>query len=144
MRKLITLFISAIIMSCNQKKSQDDFCLKNIEYINQREKLTPSIVKIQIEDVNRSLEKRMLLGKLKNVILYAVKETDRKFLYLTSFGTGKQFKIENSIITLPIITTLFEKDLGNTLSNQEINKRITGDVGLVIDRDTIIIKQCYK
>ena len=144
MRKLITLFISAIIMSCNQKKSQDDFCLKNIEYINQREKLTPSIVKIQIEDVNRSLEKRMLLGKLKNVILYAVKETDRKFLYLTSFGTGKQFKIENSIITLPIITTLFEKDLGNTLSNQEINKRITGDVGLVFDRDTIIIKQCYK
>jgi hypothetical protein len=45
---------------------------------------------------------------------------------------------------LPIITTLFEKDLGNTLSNQEINKKITGNVGLVFDRDTIIIKQCCK
>ena len=131
-------------LSCNQKKSQDNFCLKNIEYINQREKLIPSIVKIQIEDVNRFLEKKMLKGKLKNVILYSINETDRKFLYLTSFRTGKQFKIENSIITLPIITTLFEKDLGNTLSNQEIQKRITGDVGLVFDRDTIIIKQCVK
>lgn len=144
MRKLIILFIVAIVMSCNKKKSQDIFCLKKIEYINQREKIIPSIVKIQIEDVNRFLEKRMLLGELKNVILYSVKENDRKFLYLTSFGTGKQFKIENSMITLPIITTLFEKDLGNTLSNQEIQKRITGDVGLVFDRDTIIIKQCGK
>ena len=86
----------------------------------------------------------MLSGKLKNVILYSVKENDRKFLYLTSFGTGKQFKIENTIITLPIITTLFEKDLGNTLTNQEIQKRIIGDVGLVFDRDTIIIKKCDK
>ena len=49
------------------------------------------MVKIQIEDVNRFLEKKVLSGKLKNVILYFVKENDRKFLYLTSFGTGKQF-----------------------------------------------------
>ncbi|HQZ25318.1 MAG TPA: hypothetical protein PLD18_08465 [Flavobacterium sp.] len=144
MRKFIILFIVAIVMSCNQKKSQDIFCLKKIEYINQREKIIPSIVEIQIEDVNRFLEKKILSGKLKNVILYSLKETDRNFLYLTPFGTGKQFKIENSIITLPIITTLFEKDLGNTLSNQEINKRINGDVGLVFDRDTIIIKQCNE
>jgi hypothetical protein len=86
----------------------------------------------------------MLSGKLKNVILYSVKENDRKFLHLIPFGTGKQFKLENSIITLPIITTLFEKDLGNTLTNQEIQKRIIGDVGLVFDRDTIIIKKCDK
>jgi hypothetical protein len=144
MRKFIILFIVAIVMSCNQKKSQDIFCLKKIEYINQREKLIPSIVEIQIEDVNRFLEKKMLSGKLKNVILYSLKETDRKFLHLIPFGTGKQFKIENSIITLPITTTLFEKELGNTLSNKEIQKRITGDVGLVFDRDTIIIKQCDK
>ena len=41
---------------------------------------------------------------------------------------------------MAIITILFEKNLGNTLSNQEIQKRIAGDVGLVLDRDTIKIK----
>jgi hypothetical protein len=145
MRKLIILFIVAIVMSCNQKKSHNNFCLKNIEYINQREKLIPSIVNIQIEDNDGFLIKKIVSGKLKTVFLCPVKKKERKFFYLMSYDTGKQFKVENNIIILPIlIATYFEDELKIKLSNQEIGKRITGDVGLVFERDTIIIKKCDK
>jgi hypothetical protein len=141
MKKLI-LILLITLSSCNQNKTHDGFCLKKIEYINQRKKLIPSIVKIQIEDVDGYLAKKIQLGKLKNVILYSVKKNERRFFYLTSFDTGKQYKIENEIIIIPIITTLFEEDLGVKLSEKEIERKIIGDIGLIFDKDTIRIKRC--
>jgi hypothetical protein len=140
--KKFGILILAFIFSCNQYKSNDSFCLKKIEYVNQRQKLIASIVKIQIEDSNDVLKEKMMQGKLKDVILYSIEKDDRKFFYLTPFGTGKQFKIENGVIILPIITTLFENDLGNKLSNKEIQQKLNGKVGLVFGKDTIVIKKC--
>lgn len=141
MRKLIILLL-IIFNCCGQKESQNNFCLKKIEYVNQRESLISSIVKIEIKDKSGALSKKLSSGNLKNVILYSVRDSDRKFFYLSSFATGKQFKIENDVIILPLITTLFEKDLGSNLSNQEIQKKINGDVGLIFDKDTIRVKKC--
>ena len=141
MRKLGVLLL-IIFNCCGRKESQNNFCLKRIQYIDQRESLISSIVKIEIKDMNGVLSKKISTGNLKNVILYSVKDGDTKFFYLTSFPTGKQFKIENDIIILPLITTLFEKDLGSNLSNKEIQKKINGDVGLIFDKDTVRIKKC--
>ncbi|MFQ6602328.1 hypothetical protein [Flavobacterium sp. C3NV] len=143
MKKTLIL-IALIVFSCKYYKSDDNFCLKKIAYVNQRLKLIHSIIEIQIEDSNGILEKKLMSGKLKNVILYSVKESDRKYYYLTPFGTGKQFKIQNNLIIIPLITTLFEDDLGNKLSDAEIQEKIKGDVGLTFDKDTIIIKGCLS
>ncbi|WP_264531884.1 hypothetical protein [Flavobacterium sp. N502540] len=142
MKKLIIAII-ILSISCGQKKSSENFCIKKIEYVDQRQKLIPSIVKIQIEDLNGTLKQKVMTGQLKNIILYSIKKNDRKYFYLTSFASGKQFKIiDEKLISLPIITTLFENDLGNKLSNQEIQKKLDGEVGLVFNKDTIIIKKC--
>lgn len=145
MKKLIFLLVVYICFSCNQKKNYNQFCLKKIEYINQRKQLIPSIVEIRIEDNDGFLIKKIASGKLKNGFLYSVKKEERKFFYLMSFNTGKQYRVENNIIILPIlIATFFEDELKIKLSNQEIEKRITGDVGLVFTSDTILVKKCSE
>ncbi|RUT71281.1 hypothetical protein D0817_05210 [Flavobacterium cupreum] len=142
MKKNIILIFIIFIFSCKNYKSYDKYCIKKIEFINQSRNLIPSIVKIQIEDSNDSLKNLLALGKLKKVILYSVKANDRDFFYLAPFGTGKQFNIEGEVINLSLMTTLYEKEFGNRLSDIEIEKKVNGDIGLVVDKDTIVIKKC--
>ncbi|QSB25624.1 hypothetical protein [Flavobacterium sp. CLA17] len=142
MKKNIILIFIIFIFSCKHYKSYDKYCIKKIDFINQSRNLIPSIVKIQIEDSNDSLKNLLALGKFKKVILYSVKANDRDFFHLAPFGTGKQFSIEGEVINLSLMTTLYEKEFGNRLSDIEIEEKVNGDIGLVIDKDTIVIKKC--
>ena len=61
MRKLGVLLL-IIFNCCGRKESQNNFCLKRIQYIDQRESLISSIVKIEIKDMNGVLSKKDING----------------------------------------------------------------------------------
>lgn len=57
-------------------------------------------------------------------------------------GASETLALAGEVINLSLMTTLYEKEFGNRLSDIEIEKKVNGDIGLVVDKDTIVIKKC--
>lgn len=126
-----------LCISCNSKLKQEKFCLKKIWYHSQKEMLVPSVIKIKIEDNNDIISKKIKSGKLTNIILYSIKKEDRVF-----FSKWDKFKKDKNSITIEVITSFFDSERTHKWTSKEIEKAIRGDVGLVFDKDTIVIKNC--
>lgn len=136
------IFILLLCISCNTKSKQDNFFVKKICYRSQKERLIPSVIEIKIEDDKGIIFKKVESGKLKNIILYSIKEEDRYFFNIVPFGVGNQFKKEDNLITFYVFTSFFDTERKPKLTRKEIEKAITGDVGLIYDKDTIVVKNC--
>jgi hypothetical protein len=140
MKKIFIL--SLLCISCNTKSKQDNFCVKKIWYHSQKERLIPSVIEIKIEDDKGIIFKKVESGKLKNIILYSIKKEDRYFFNIEPFGVGNQFKKEDNLITFYVFTSFFDTERKPKLTPKEIEKAITGDVGLIFDKDIIVVKSC--
>ena len=131
------LILMLLCISCNTKSKQEKFCLQKIWYHSQKGVLAPSIIKIKIGDNNDVISKKIESGKLTNIILYSIKKEDRGF-----FLKWDKFKKDKNSTTIEVITSFFDSERIHKWTTKEIEKAITGDVGLVFDKDTVVIKKC--
>lgn len=138
-----------LCLSCNVEQKKQNYCLKKAEYFPLTKMLVPeSSIKLYIEDKDGILQKKVNLETAKNILFYSVKEKDRNNFHLIT-PQIKSFKIENGIITIPVLTAYFRPNIyidgirrKNEWSSEQIKKVIEGDVGIIFDNDTILIKNC--
>jgi len=138
---LIFLFIS-----CNVK---ENYCLKKAEYFSLSKMLVPeSAIKLYIQDKDSVLQKRVNLETAKKILFYSVKEKDRNQFHLVT-PQIKSFQINNGIITISVLTAYFRPNIyidgvrkKNKWTHEQIKKVIENDIGIIFDKDTILIKNC--
>ena len=140
-------FLIFLLFSCNSKSSKPDkfdpqlICIKQITYNGLKNSFgTPSVrVKIKIEDP--TVLKKINSNDLKNIVLFSITKEDRKYFRLDDYRpyVKKDSLFEFRILTGFFIDVPFNK---HKWTNQEIQKAINGDVGLVFDTDTVRVKKC--
>lgn len=134
-----------VCISCNTKKTQSDLCINKMTYTSQKKLLVPSIIEIKISGDDGQILKKIENNELENVILFSIKEEYRNY-----FNVLKSFKKDKNPITVTLITGFFdakrsfktEDDWNHNWKQKEIEKAISGDIGLVFGKDTIKIKMC--
>ncbi|WP_433780691.1 hypothetical protein [Flavobacterium anhuiense] len=148
MRKLIFLFL-LVCLSCNKSQFKKSYCLKKAEYFAQLDMLVPeSAIKLYIEDKDSVLQKKVNLEKTEKILFYKIKEKDRNLFHLVK-PEIKSFKIESGIITIPVLTAYFRPDIyingvrsKNIWTSAQIQEVIGDEIGLIIEKDTILIRRC--
>ncbi|GEM_PF-1375576 len=141
---LIFLFIS-----CYLKEKKENYCLKKAEYFPLSKMLVPeSAIKLYIQDRDSVLQKRVNLETAKKILFYSVKEKDRNQFHLVT-PQIKSFQINNGIITISVLTAYFRPNIyidgvrqKNKWTHEQIKKVIENDIGIIFDKDTILIKNC--
>jgi hypothetical protein len=139
-----------LCISCNVKSKKEDSCITKIEYISQLDMLVPeSSINVYIEDKEGILQVKFAFKELRSVIMYSIKEEDRQYFH--SYPDLIPSKTEKDIVTLTILTFYFHPDAfihgvrkENKWTPEQIQKAIEGDIGLVFDKDTIMVKMCQK
>jgi hypothetical protein len=142
MKKLLCLFIF-LFLSCNESPKSKNYCVKKISYVNQKQKLIPSIIQIEIEDSEKSILKNIEMGKLTNVFLYSLKKEDRYYFhYIDEMKIKGKPNTDRELIKLALITGYFDSEIYQKWTKKEIEKILKTDIGLVIGKDTLRLKKC--
>lgn len=147
--KYLIYLMFFLCLSCSIKEKKKNYCLKKAEYFPLLKMLVPeSAIKLYIEDKDSVLQKKVNLEKANKILFYSVKEKDRKEFHLVT-PQIKSFKIENGVITVSVLTSYFRPNIyidgirsKNKWSPEQIKKVIENDIGLIFDKDTILIKNC--
>ncbi|MBS7230356.1 hypothetical protein KHA90_04910 [Flavobacterium psychroterrae] len=149
MRKCIILIL--LCLSCNLKNEKEEPCVKKMEYFALLNMLIPeSAIVVHVEDKDEFLQKKLSFKKLKEVILYSIKEEDRRY-FRVAIPESILDKVEHNTIIFTISTNYFRPDIliddvrrENKWTPEQIQKAIEGDIGFVFEKDTIRVKMCGK
>lgn len=139
---IIIILIIITLFGCQEYKK---ICLNKIEYISQKESLVPSVININTTINDYDLQKKIDNNQLKRVFFYSIKKEFRDY-----FVFFKTIKKEDGIYDFKILTSFFDanrsfnnyKTERNKWKKEEIEKILNGDVGLIFENDTIILKNC--
>lgn len=143
-------FLSIILcIACSKVKPKKNYCLKKAEYFSNLDLLVPeSSILLYIYDQDSLLQKKVNLENVRKIIFFAVKEEHRKIFHLVT-PRIKSFKIEKSVVIVPVLTTYFRPDVfidgvrsKNKWSSKQIQEIIENDIGLVFEKDTVVVKKC--
>jgi len=142
MKKLLCLLIF-FFLSCNESPKSKNYCIKRISYVNQKRRLVPSIIQIEIKDSEKLILKNIEQGKLTNVFLYSLKKEDRYYFhYFDEMRIKGKPKTDKESIILTLITGYFDSEIYHKWTKGEIEKILKTDIGLVIGKDTLRLKKC--
>ncbi|MDN3675294.1 hypothetical protein QWY99_19870 [Flavobacterium branchiarum] len=149
MKKYIILAL--LCLSCNVKSKKDEPCVQKMEYFPLLDMLVPeSAIVVYVDDKEGYLQKKISFKKLKEVILYSIKEEDRRYFRI-AIPESILDKVEDNTIIFSISTNYFRPDIliddvrrENKWTPEQIQKAIEGDIGFVFKKDTIRVKMCQK
>jgi hypothetical protein len=148
MKKVLFIFISVFIISCNpNKKVKPIVCIGLIQYYEppSRNMNQPSIlINIKVED--SSVCKKLEGGQLNGLVIYSIKKEDRNRFF---YNTGKLPIKKGNNYSFVLWTSYFSPNISDIENNKrrewesdDIIKALSGDVGLIFDKDTILATSC--
>ncbi|OHT44995.1 hypothetical protein [Flavobacterium tructae] len=135
------LLISLLVLSCNTNKTAQPIdCIENIEYTEFSNENQPTVIlDIKINDL--STIKKLENKKLREFIIYSIKKEDRNYFFYEVWKTP--IRKENTFSFI-IRTNYFSQNISDKekriWNKDNITKALSGDVGLIFDKDTIHVK----
>ncbi|WP_264544535.1 MULTISPECIES: hypothetical protein [Flavobacterium] len=104
-----------------------------------------SVININTTINDYELQKKIDNNQLKRVFFYSIKKEFRDY-----FVFFKTIKKEDGLYDFKILTSFFDANRSfnnykiehRKWSKEEIEKTIKGDIGLIFENDTIILKDC--
>jgi hypothetical protein len=139
--KHIFFLIVYLFLSCNESAKSEIYYLKKVSFIDQKQQLIPSLIRIEFTDPKKVLLKSIEEGKLKNVFLYSISKEDRNYFhYLNETKIKLKHKTNKDQIILTLETSYFDSERNHKWKKSEIEKILETDIGLVIEKDTVRLK----
>lgn len=142
MKKMLFLFL--FIVSCNTNKTtQPIACIEKVEYIDlDYEKQPVAIINIKVND--SSIIKKLENKELKAFRIYSIKKEDRNYF---SYESWKAPIRKGNVFSFLIRTSYFSQNISDKEKKEpriwnedNITKALSGDVGLIFDKDSVHIK----
>ncbi len=139
MRNLVFLVSVLLLFSCSKKNNLEQICIKSLSYESRKYELIPDLIRINIEDKNHQLVKRLSMYKeVDKVTFYSLPLSDREYFLGGSIITSKDS------ITIQATTSFFNSERGRKkwTSKEVENLLLKDSIGLIFNKDTLIVKRC--
>lgn len=127
-----------IIFGCSDTKTGNIPCINSITYTSRKLQLISDLVEVNIIDKENIILKKMNSTSDYEIIFYCLPEEDRQYFIPENHILNKGF------ITLQIRTGFFNSERGRKVwKSKEVEDLLLRDsIGVVVGKDTIIIKKC--
>jgi hypothetical protein len=144
MKNLLFLFLFLFAVSCSKdKKTQPLASIEKIEYIDlDYEKQSGVIIDIKVND--SSIIKKLENKQLRGFRIYSIKEKDRNYFF---YEVWKAPIRKGNVFSFLIRTSYFSQNISDKEEKKKriwnkdnITKALSGDVGLIFDKDSVHVK----
>jgi thymidylate synthase len=144
MKKIVFLFLFLLAVSCSKdKKTQPLASIEKIEYIDLDYEKQPGVI-INIKVNDSIIAKKLKNKELREFIIYSIKKEDRNYFF---YEVWKAPIRKGNIFSFLIRTSYFSQNIsdkekkGKRIWNKDnITKALSGDIGLIFNKDTIHVK----
>jgi hypothetical protein len=144
MKKVLFLFLFLFAVSCSKdKKTQPLTSIEKIEYIDLDYEKQPGVI-IDIKVNDSIIAKKLENKELKDFIIYSIKKEDRNYF---SYELWRAPIKKGNIFSFLIRTSYFSQNISDREKKKKriwnednITKVLSGDVGLIFDKDTINVE----
>jgi len=134
--KIILLIV--LFVGC---KPEVQLCLDNLEFVRHKNGLIPPTVTLVFRDERGLIEKAMKNKSFETLFIHSFDKDER----LQGYMTPGRYKRTGDLTELYIGINYFEDPSRRRWSKKEVEYFLTkGDIGLIVERDTIIVKKCNK
>ncbi|MBC7439734.1 MAG: hypothetical protein H7250_07105 [Flavobacterium sp.] len=139
MKNLALFLVAFVVFGCNKKTSNKAVCITSLTYKSRKLQLIPDLIRINISDSNQNLTKKLSSYNFADqVFFYSMPENQREYFIGGSIISTKD------LVTIQVTTSFFNSEHGRKVwKSNEVEKLLLQDsIGLLIGKDTIIIKSC--
>ncbi|HEX8577025.1 MAG TPA: hypothetical protein VF677_12095 [Flavobacterium sp.] len=139
MRHYSIVIIILFMFSCKNKEKKDDICVENLKYVKNEKELIPPLVTLYFKDDNGIIERSMNNDSFETLFFYSFEKENRMQGYMKE----NHYEKEGGLIKLNVGINYFNDLSRKDWTQKQIEDFLIKDgIGVIIGKDTIIIKKC--